>query len=107
MWLDVSFSGSVGMNEQVQLMTNSSATLVAATSRCETAQVARDTYDPKYAPTKAFVEAVAALPPQLDLKSLGAWIDFIETFGTHVPTQLSLGGVASKPVESPPNTPAH
>ena len=72
-----------------------------------TAQVARDTYDPKYAPTKAFVEAVAALPPQLDLKSLGAWIDFIETFGTHVPTQLSLGGVASKPVESPQNTPEH
>ena len=96
MWLDVSFSASATLSEQVQLMVNSSATLVAATSRCETAQVARDTYDPKFVPTKAFMEAVMQLPPKLDLLDLGPWIQFIETFGTHMPTQLSLGGLASK-----------
>jgi hypothetical protein len=90
------FTGS-DFSKQINAATvNGRVQMTLATAECDAYSVAIDPDSFSFTLTQNFMDALSSLPPLATPGALPLYATFVDTFGTHVPEALALGGYAAQ-----------
>jgi hypothetical protein len=93
---ELEFSSTKYTKKVEQLTVGGEAVLTVATGSCTAYRASIDPTAFAFTLTNDFQQALASLPTELNASTTGAFLKFVQTFGTHLPDSVDLGAFTSQ-----------